>query len=264
MARPDKVSAVAEIADGFRDSKAAVLTEYRGLTVAQLKTLRRNLGTETTYAVVKNTLTKRAVRESNIPSDAADQLEVLLEGPTAIAFIGGDPVEAAKGLRDFARANPLLIIKGGVLDGKALTADEIRKLADLESREVLLSKMAGALLASLSNAASLFQAPLSQAARLVEALRLKADADPSILRGGVGTPAPAPVAEADVAEAPAEAADEAAPAETATDDAPATEAAPAETATDEAPAAETSTDETSTDETSTDETSTETAADAEA
>jgi large subunit ribosomal protein L10 len=274
MARPDKVSAVAEIADGFRDSNAAVLTEYRGLTVAQLKTLRRNLGTDTTYAVVKNTLTKRAVRESNIPSDAADKLEVLLEGPTAIAFIGGDPVEAAKGLRDFAKANPLLIIKGGVLDGKALTADEIRKLADLESREVLLSKMAGALLASLSNAASLFQAPLSQAARLVEALRLKADADPSILRGGAGTPAPAPVAE--VAEAPAEAevADEApvaeaAPAETSTDEVATDEVATDEVATDEAPVAETATDEapaadSSTDEASTDETSTETTADAEA
>ena len=201
MARPDKVTAVAEIADGFRDSNAAVLTEYRGLTVAQLKTLRRTLGTDTTYAVVKNTLTKRAVRESDIPSDAADALDALLEGPTAIAFIGGDPVEAAKGLRDFAKANPLLIIKGGVLDGKALSADEIRKLADLESREVLLSKMAGALLASLSNAAALFQAPLAKAARLAEALRQKAEEDPSILRGGAGTPAPVTVAEvADAAE----------------------------------------------------------------
>jgi large subunit ribosomal protein L10 len=212
MARPDKVSAVAEIADGFRDSTAAVLTEYRGLTVAQLKTLRRNLGSDTTYAVVKNTLTKRAVRESDIPSEAAAQLEALLEGPTAIAFVGGDPVEAAKGLRDFAKTYPLLIIKGGVLDGKALTADEIRKLADLESREVLLSKMAGALLASLSNAAALFQAPLAKAARLAEALRQKAEADPSILRGGAGTPAPEPVAEvaepvAEVAEPVAEVAD---------------------------------------------------------
>jgi large subunit ribosomal protein L10 len=200
MARPDKVAAVAEIADGFRDSNAAVLTEYRGLTVAQLKTLRRTLGTDTTYAVVKNTLTKRAVRESDIPTATADALEILLEGPTAIAFVGGDPVEAAKGLRDFAKANPLLIIKGGLLDGKALTADEIRKLADLESREVLLAKLAGAMIASLSNAAALFQAPLAKAARLAEALRQKAEADPSILRGGAGTPAPVTVAE--VAEAP--------------------------------------------------------------
>ena len=200
MARPDKVSAVAEIADGFRDSNAAVLTEYRGLTVAQLKSLRRSLGSDTTYAVVKNTLTKRAVRETDIPSETADTLDGLLEGPTAIAFIGGDPVLAAKGLRDFAKANPLLIIKGGVLDGKPLTADEIRKLADLESREVLLAKLAGAMVASLSGAAALFQAPLAKAARLTEALRQKAEADPSILRGGAGTPAPVTVAE--VIEAP--------------------------------------------------------------
>jgi large subunit ribosomal protein L10 len=222
MARPDKVTAVAEIADGFRDSNAAVLTEYRGLTVAQLKTLRRTLGSDTTYAVVKNTLTKRAVRESDIPTDAADALEVLLEGPTAIAFVGGDPVEAAKGLRDFAKTNPLLIIKGGVLDGKALSADDIRKLADLESREVLLSKMAGALLASLSNAAALFQAPLAKAARLTEALRQKAEADPSILRGGAGTPAPVTVAEVAQAAEPEAAEPEAPAAEVA--EAPAAEA----------------------------------------
>jgi large subunit ribosomal protein L10 len=247
MARPDKVAAVAEIADGFRDSNAAVLTEYRGLTVAQLKTLRRTLGSDTTYAVVKNTLTKRAVRESDIPSDAADALEVLLEGPTAIAFVGGDPVEAAKGLRDFARANPLLIIKGGVLDGKALTADEIRKLADLESREVLLAKMAGALLASLSNAAALFQAPLAKAARLTEALRQKAEADPSILRGGAGTPAPVTVA--DVAEA--------AEPEAAEPEAPAAEVA-------EAPAAAESSTETSPESSTETSPPGETAADAEA
>jgi large subunit ribosomal protein L10 len=258
MARPDKVSAVAEIADGFRDSNAAVLTEYRGLTVAQLKTLRRNLGSDTTYAVVKNTLTKRAVRESDIPSDAADKLEVLLEGPTAIAFIGGDPVEAAKGLRDFAKTNPLLIIKGGVLDGKALTADEIRKLADLESREVLLSKMAGALLASLSNAASLFQAPISQAARLVEALRVKAEADPSILRGGAGTPAEAPAAEAETAAA------ETAEAETAEAETAEVEAPAAETAEVDAPAAEVDETPAAGDAPAEDSTSTETAADAEA
>ena len=173
MARPDKAAAVAEIADRFRASNAAVLTEYRGLTVAQLKTLRRNLGTDTTYAVVKNTLTKRAVRESDIPTDAADKLEVLLEGPTAIAFIGGDPVEAAKGLRDFAKANPALVIKGGVLDGRALTTAEIIKLADLESREVLLAKLAGAFKAKLYQAAYLFTAPAAQAVRTIEALREK-------------------------------------------------------------------------------------------
>jgi large subunit ribosomal protein L10 len=208
--------------------------------VAQLKTLRRTLGSDTTYAVVKNTLTKRAVRESDIPSDAADALEVLLEGPTAIAFVGGDPVEAAKGLRDFARANPLLIIKGGVLDGKALTADEIRKLADLESREVLLAKMAGALLASLSNAAALFQAPLAKAARLTEALRQKAEADPSILRGGAGTPAPVTVADVAEAAEPEAAEPEAPAAEVA--EAPAAAETSPESSTETSPPGETAAD----------------------
>lgn len=139
MARPDKAAAVAELTDQFRSSNAAVLTEYRGLTVAQLKELRRSLGENAQYAVVKNTLTKIAANEAGI-----DTLDDLFSGPTAVAFVTGDPVESAKGLRDFAKDNPNLIIKGGVLDGKALSADEIKKLADLESREVLLSKLAGA------------------------------------------------------------------------------------------------------------------------
>ena len=203
MARPDKAAAVAEITERFRGSSAAVLTEYRGLTVAQLKELRRALGADTTYAVVKNTLTKIAVRGADMPADTVETLDPLLEGPTAVAFVGGDPVEAAKGLRDFARAHPLLVIKGGVLDGKPLSADEIRHLADLESREVLLAEMAGAMNASLARAAALFQAPLAQAARLAEALRQKAEQDPSILRGGAGTPAAAPEAAAEPAPEPA-------------------------------------------------------------
>jgi large subunit ribosomal protein L10 len=196
MARPDKAAAVAEITERFRGSSAAVLTEYRGLTVAQLKELRRALGDQTTYAVVKNTLTKIAVRGADMPAETVDTLEPLLEGPTAVAFVGGDPVEAAKGLRDFARTNPLLVIKGGVLDGKPLSAEEIRRLADLESREVLLAKLAGAMNGSLAKAAALFQAPLAQVARLAEALRAKAEEDPSVLRGGAGTPAAAPEATA--------------------------------------------------------------------
>ena len=152
--------------------------------MAQLKELRRSLGADVTYAVVKNTLTKIAAREAGV-----DGLDDLLAGPSAIAFVNGDPVEAAKGLRDFAQANPLLVIKGGVMDGRPLSPDEISKLADLESREVLLAKLAGAMKASLSGAVSLFAAPLSQAARLVEALRQKAEQDPSVLRGGAGTPA---------------------------------------------------------------------------
>ena len=200
MARPDKTAAVAEIAEAFRTSSAAVLTEYRGLTVKQLTALRRTLGDGSTYTVVKNTLTKIAAKDAGLTG-----LDDLLQGPTAIAFSTGDPVEMAKGVRDFAKANPALVIKGGVLDGKALTADEIRKLADLESREVLLSKLAGAMLASLSQAASLFQAPLSKAVRTAEALRVKAEADPSILAGGAGTPAPvAEAPAADVTEAVAE------------------------------------------------------------
>ncbi|HEX7104799.1 MAG TPA: 50S ribosomal protein L10 [Acidothermaceae bacterium] len=174
MPRPDKASAVAQLTENFRSSKAAVLTEYRGLTVSQLTQLRRALGETTEYAVVKNTLSKIAVRDAGL-----EQLESLLEGPSAVAFVKGDPVEAAKGLRDFAKANPLLVIKGGVLDGKLISAAELSKIADLESREVLLAKVAGAANATLAKAAALFQAPLSQAARLAEALRAKAEQDGS-------------------------------------------------------------------------------------
>jgi large subunit ribosomal protein L10 len=186
LARPDKAAAVAELTDAFRDSSAAVLTEYRGLTVQQLKELRRSLAGNATYAVVKNTLTKIAAKEAGV-----DALDSLLEGPSAIAFVTGDPVEVAKSLRDFGRSNPLLVVKGGVLEGKALTADEVRKLADLESREVLLAKLAGAMQASLSQAVYLLNAPLAQAARLLGALEAKAQEDPTVLAGGAGTPAPA-------------------------------------------------------------------------
>lgn len=185
MARPDKAAAVAELADEFRSSQGAVLTEYRGLTVKQLQELRRALGENASYAVVKNTLTKIAAKEAGV-----EGFDDLLTGPTAIAFIKGDPVETAKSLRDFAKANSPLIIKGGILDGLPLTVTEIAKIADLESREVLLAKLAGALLASLQNAVYLFQAPLAQAARLAGALRDKAEQDPSILTGGTGEPAP--------------------------------------------------------------------------
>jgi large subunit ribosomal protein L10 len=166
MARPDKAAAVAEIVEQFNDSAGAVLTEYRGLTVAQLTQLRRAISANATYAVVKNTLTELAAKEAGVTA-----FDGQLAGPSAIAFITGDAVETAKGLRDFARAHPALVIKSGYLDGKPLSAEEITKLADLESREVLLAKLAGALNASLSKAVYLFAAPLSQTARLVEALR---------------------------------------------------------------------------------------------
>ncbi len=230
MARSDKEAAVAELTEEFRSSGGAVLTDYRGLTVKQLQDLRRALGDNASYAVVKNTLTKLAAKEAGV-----DDFDDLLVGPTAIAFIKGDPVEAAKSLRDFAKDNSPLVIKGGILDGKTLTVAEIATFADLESREVLLARLAGALLASLSNAVYLFNAPLSQTARLVAALQAKAEEDPSILPAGAGEPPPnveaASNGDTDRPSLPAEASEVAAaeesPTETAVDAAPAT-AAPAE------------------------------------
>ena len=195
MARSEKNAAVAEIAEQFRGSSAAVLTEYRGLTVSQLTELRRSMGASAKYTVVKNTLTKIAARDAGITG-----LDDLLTGPTAVAFISGDPVEAAKGLRDFSRTNPLLIIKGGVLDGAPLSAEDLNRLADLESREVLLAKMAGAMNGSLVKAVSLLAAPLSQAARLVEALRVQREATGEAAPSAEATEAPAPTAD----ETPAE------------------------------------------------------------
>jgi large subunit ribosomal protein L10 len=166
MARPDKTAAVAELTEAFNTATAAVLTEYRGLTVKDLKELRRSLGADATYAVTKNTLTTIAAREAGI-----DGLDESLTGPTAIAFIRGDVATVAKGLRDFAKAHPLLVIKGGVMDGRVLDAEAVKKLADLESREVLLAKMAGAMNGNLAKAVGLFAAPLSQAARVLDALK---------------------------------------------------------------------------------------------
>ncbi len=166
----NKEASVAELTDKFRTSNAVVLTEYRGLTVAQLKTLRKTLSGDATYAVVKNTLTKIAANAAGISAFDND-----LFGPTAIAFVHGDTVTVAKALRDFAKANPSLVVKNGFFDGNPITADEVTKLADLESREVLLAKFAGAAKASLFGAAYLFNAPLSKAVRTVEALREKQD-----------------------------------------------------------------------------------------
>jgi large subunit ribosomal protein L10 len=239
MARPDKAASVAEITEAFQGSSAAVITEYRGLRVAEMKELRRALGGDVQYAVVKNTLTKIAAKQAGL-----DLQDDLLAGPTAIAFIKGDPVEAAKGLRDFAKTHPLLVIKGGVLDDKALTADEIRKLADLESRETLLAKLAGAMNASLQQAVSLFAAPLSQAARLAAALRDKVEQEGPA--GGTTDAASdaAPDTATDTADAApaADATDDAAPAADEADAAPAADAtddaAPAAEETADAPAAE--------------------------
>jgi large subunit ribosomal protein L10 len=195
MARAEKVAAVAELTQAFQTSTGAVLTEYRGLSVAQLKELRQSLGANATFSVVKNTLTKIAANEAGVTVELTE----LLSGPSAIAFVSGDVVEAAKGLRDFSKANPLLVIKGGVLDGKALSPAEIVQLADLEPREVLLAKLAGAMKASMAGAAATFAALPQQMVRLAAALEAKRAAE-----------APeAPEAEAPEAEAPEASATEA-------------------------------------------------------
>ena len=174
MATADKATAVADIAEQFKASTATVVTEYRGLTVANLAELRRSLGASATYTVAKNTLVKRAASEAGI-----EGLDDLFAGPTAIAFITGEPVDAAKALKKFAKDHKQLVIKGGFMDGAALSVAQVEKIADLESREVLLSKLAGALKAKQSQAAALFVAPASQVARLAAALQDKKAAEPA-------------------------------------------------------------------------------------
>ena len=168
MATADKATAVADIAEQFKASTATVVTEYRGLTVANLAELRRSLGASATYTVAKNTLVKRAASEAGI-----EGLDDLFAGPTAIAFITGEPVDAAKALKKFAKDHKQLVIKGGYMDGAALSVAQVEKIADLESREVLLSKLAGAMKAKQSQTAALFVAPASQIARLAAALQDK-------------------------------------------------------------------------------------------
>lgn len=179
MARAAKEATVAELTERFKNSSGAVLTEYRGLTVAEVGELRRALGSDATFSVVKNTLTKIAATDAGLTSEFSE----MLVGPSAIAFVGGDVVQAAKGLREFARTNPMLVIKGGVLDGKVLSPAEISKLADLESREVLLAKLAGAMKASLAGAAATFAALPTQMARLAAALEAKRASEPGAAAG---------------------------------------------------------------------------------
>ena len=195
MARPDKAAAVAELTEDFRTANATVLTEYRGLSVTSMKELRRALGSNTKYSVVKNTLTKIAAKDAGVDIDPS-----LLAGPSAVAFIKGDPIDAAKSLKNFSKENPFLVIKGGIFEGKAVTVAEIMKLADLESREVLLAKLAGAMKGSLA-----------KAIRTIDALRLKKEASEGVQA----------VAEVKVAEVPAVAETEAsAPLETPVSEAP--------------------------------------------
>jgi len=170
----EKVAAVAEITAEFRDASAMVVTEYRGLTMSQITKLRRTLGNDVNYTVAKNTLVKRAAADAGV-----EGLDDLLVGPTAIAFVSGEPVDAAKALREFGRDNKALVIKGGYMEGRALSAAEIDQLADLDSREVLLAKLAGAMKGNLAKAAGLFAAPASQVARLAQALQDKRAAEGS-------------------------------------------------------------------------------------
>ena len=174
MAKADKATAVAEISEQFKSSTATVVTEYRGLTVANLAEVRRSLGGGATYTVAKNTLIKRAAAEAGI-----EGLDELFAGPTAIAFINGEAVDAAKAIKKFAKDNKALVIKGGYMDGHALTVSEVERIADLESREVLLAKLAGAMKGNRSKAAGLFNAPLSQFARLAAALQVKKASEPA-------------------------------------------------------------------------------------
>jgi len=206
MARPDKAAAVAELTEDFKSATATVLTEYRGLTVTSMKELRRSLGATTKYSVVKNTLTKIAAKNAGV--EISDDL---LVGPSAVAFVKGDPIDAAKAMKNFQKENPLLVIKGGIFEGKAVTTAEIMKLADLESREVLLSKLAGAM-----------KGTLAKAARSFDALRIKMASEQGSTASVAEVPAqaatePAQSVETEVNDAPAEVVAE-------TTDAPAAEA----------------------------------------
>jgi large subunit ribosomal protein L10 len=225
MAKADKATAVADIAEQFTGSTATLITEYRGLTVANLAELRRSLAASATYTVAKNTLIKRAASEAGI-----EGLDELFVGPTAIAFVRGEPVDAAKAIKTFAKEHQALVIKGGYMDGQCLSVAEVERIADLESREVLLAKLAGAMKANLAKAAGLFNAPASQVARLAAALLEKRTAE---------EPAPAAAAAPAAEAAPEEAAAEAAPEEAATETAPEAAAEPAsETPAETTPEAE--------------------------
>lgn len=168
MAKSDKVDAVSEISEKFNNSTAAVVTEYRGLSMAQLSELRRALGSNVSYRVAKNTLVKRAAEQSGV-----EGLDDLFVGPTAIAFVEGEPVDAAKAIKEFAKGNQNLVVKGGYMDGRALSVSEVDSIADLDSREVTLGKLAGAIKAKMNETAALFVAPASQVARMAAALQEK-------------------------------------------------------------------------------------------
>ena len=175
MAKTDKSAVIAELTEDFRGAGATIVTEYRGLSVTSMKALRRSLGGTTKYSVAKNTLMRIAAKNAGV--EISDEL---LKGPSAVAFINGDPIDAAKSLRDFAKENPALVIKGGIYEGKSVSTEEILKLANLESREVLLAKLAGAMKGSLA-----------KAARVFDALRIKLEAGSPVAAAPVEASAPA-------------------------------------------------------------------------
>jgi large subunit ribosomal protein L10 len=230
--RPEKVAVVDEVRERLSSSSAVLLTEYRGLKVSEIAELRRNLRTAGgDYKVYKNTLVRFAVRELGI-----EGVEELLVGPTALAFVEGDAAAVAKALRDYGRTNPALVLKGGVLGSKTLSADEAKALADLPSREVLLARLAGGLAAPLQQLAGLLQAlPRNMAYGLQALVDQKVAAGESLPEPAAET-TEAPVAEAEAAPA-AEAEAPEAP-ETESDAAPAAEAETHETEPEAAPAAE--------------------------
>lgn len=176
MPRTEKLERVAELKRQIEGSNALLLTEYRGLTVSEITTLRRSLrDADASFAVVKNTLMQRAAAEAGL--EIAD----LLTGPSAVAFVGGDAVTAAKQIKSVAKQFPSLVLKGGFMDGQVLSADDANRLADLESREVMLSKIAGLLKGEMSRAASMFVSVPSRFLSLLEAFqeRLPGEAAPA-------------------------------------------------------------------------------------
>jgi large subunit ribosomal protein L10 len=200
MGRADKATAVADVAEQFRASTATVITEYRGLTVANLAELRRSLAGSGAHSVAKNKPVKRAASEAGI-----EGLDELFAGPTAIAFVSGEAVDAAKAIKTFAKDHKALVIKGGYMDGRALTVAEVEHIADLESREVLLAKLAGAMKANLTKAAGLFNAPASQVARLAAALQeKKASEEPAAAAETEAAAPEAPATETETTETTAE------------------------------------------------------------
>src|SRR5437016_9997145 len=224
MARPETVATVEEIRGKLEASRAAVLTEYRGLKVSELADLRASLrAAEAEYKVYKNTLARRAAEEAGL-----SDLISMLQGPTAITFVKGDAVTVAKALRDYAKTNPHLVVKGGILGTRVIASDDVVALADIQPREVLLARLAGGFQAPLVKAAGLFQAFTRNMAYGIKAL-----IDQRVA-AGESAEAPAAEAEAPAAEAEAPAAEAEAPA-AAEAEAPAAEAAEAPA---EAPAAE--------------------------